>query len=142
MKQSEIAEKIARAAHKGQYRKMGDDKGKDYIVHPQRIAEKFNEKHDSLKAAAWLHDTMEDAKLTRENLKNDGIEDPVIDIVEILTRRTGETYLDFILRISADYNASLIKIEDLKDNMTSLAEGSLKDKYRMAEHILKSRKTL
>lgn len=37
----EISRKIAEDAHKGQFRKMGADKGKPYIVHPERIAAKF-----------------------------------------------------------------------------------------------------
>jgi len=135
MLQSEIAEKIAREAHKGQYRKMGADKGKDYIVHPERVASKFPQ-NDYLKAAALLHDTIEDSSITKEDLKKLGIEDGVISVVDSLTRRKGETYLDFILRISEDCDAIPVKIADINDNMESLEEGSLKDKYRLALYIL------
>jgi len=137
MKQSEIAEKIAREAHKGQYRKIGEDKGKGYIVHPERMANKYLHS-DLLSAAMWIHDVLEDTPVTKEDMLKQGLSQEVVDIVEIVTRRKDETYLDFILRISSSGNTSaiILKMEDLNDNMHSLDEGSLKDKYRMAKWIL------
>ena len=97
MTQAEIAEKIAREAHKGQYRKIGEDKGKDYIVHPERIAKSLN--GDLLKASAWLHDVLEDTNVTKDDLLKEGIEPLVVEIVETVSKKEGENYLDFILRI-------------------------------------------
>lgn len=139
MSQSEIAEKIAREAHKGQIRKMGADKGKDYIVHPERVAQALYP-NDPLMAVGWLHDTLEDTEVTRKDLEESGVDKQIIDVVETLTRKQGETYLDFILRIAEDYDAVPVKLADLRDNMESLEEGSLKDKYRMAIYILENYK--
>ena len=134
-----MAEKIARYAHKGQFRNRGADKGKPYIVHPERIASVFSDNDKETKAASWLHDVIEDTDITREDLSICGIPEKVIKTVESLTRKKNENYLDFILRIKQDKMAISIKLADLEDNMMSLEEGSLKDKYRMAKWILTKR---
>lgn len=131
-----MAEKIARYAHKGRFRNRGADKGKPYIIHPERIANKFSEDDMECKAAAWLHDVLEDTDFTREDLLICGIPETSVKIAESLTKKKDENYLDFILRIKQDKKATSIKLADLEDNMMSLEEGNLKDKYRMAKWIL------
>jgi len=54
-----------------------------------------------------------------------------------LTKIEGENYLDFILRAKGNEIARQVKIADIEDNMMSLKEGSLKDKYRLARYVLK-----
>jgi hypothetical protein len=44
--------------------------------------------------------------------------------------------LDFIKRARKNSFALKIKMEDIKDNINGLQEGSLKDKYRLALYIL------
>lgn len=155
MNQIELAKKAAIEAHQGQTRKMGDDKGKPYIIHPERVAkiveiELGKRRHygqltgwekteaDNMIAAAWLHDTMEDCQFSETDLIFKGIPFPVINIVKTLTRIEDETYFDFILRIKGDSNACLVKICDIRDNMAGLEEGSRKDKYRFATYILEN----
>jgi len=136
MTQLEIARNIATKAHEGQFRKMGEDKGKPYIVHPERVAEALSHYSETLASAGFLHDVLEDTNITEADLKSQGIDDYVIEIVKQVTKKEGENYLDFILRIKGYQFATLLKIADLKDNMKSLQEGSLLDKYRMALWIL------
>ncbi len=126
--------KIAEDAHAGQIRKMGEDKGKPYIIHPQRVAAKFDD--ITLKSIAILHDVIEDTSLTMQSLFHMGIDIVVCQAVQVLTRKKSETYLDFILRIKTNDFALPVKIEDIKDNMRSLEEGSRKDKYLLALYIL------
>ena len=54
-----------------------------------------------------------------------------------MTKIEGENYLDFILRAKGNEIARQVKIADIEDNMMSLKEGSLKDKYRLARYVLK-----
>ena len=127
--------KIAEKAHKRQTRKMGADKGKPYIIHPKRIASKFNNR--IMASIAMLHYVLEDTDVTDGDLVKEGIPLYIIDIVKILSKRDGENYLDFILRIKNNIHATQIKIADIEDNLSSLQDGSLKDKYILALYILK-----
>lgn len=129
--------KIARTAHQGQVRKFGDDKDKPYIVHPERVASAF--KNSNLLASiAILHDVIEDTTVTEEDLRSEGIPAEIIGTVKCLSKKEGENYLDFIMRVKQNPLACPVKIEDIKDNMSSLQEGSLKDKYRLALYILEN----
>jgi len=128
------AKEIAEKAHKGQVRKMGEDKGKPYIIHPERMAAKFTE--ELLVATAILHDVIEDTPVTAEDLLEQGIPEVVVSAVQALSRGKDETYLDFLKRTLQNPMARAVKREDLLDNLESIPEGSLKDKYRLALYIL------
>lgn len=131
----EKCKRLATQAHEGQIRKFGDDKGKPYIIHPERIASKMDN-HVS-ECVAWLHDTIEDTDIEEWDLVGLGIPFEIINAVKALTKQEGENYCDFILRVKEDVIAREVKIADIEDNMVSLKEGSLKDKYRLARYILK-----
>ena len=62
--QSELAQSIAAAAHKGQV----DKAGKPYIMHPAHVAASVQ--GDAAKAVAWLHDVVEDTDYTVEDIEN------------------------------------------------------------------------
>jgi len=53
-------------------------------------------------AAAWLHDVLEHTGATAADLAAEGVPADVVRLVEILSRRPGEDYLDFIGRVCAD----------------------------------------
>ena len=135
----EKALKIATNAHEGQTRKFGVDKDKPYIIHPIRVAKKLK---GLSKVVAILHDVLEDTKVTESELLKVFPKD-VVEAVKLVTKKRKDNYFDFILRI-ADFQyfsmttqiALEVKLADLKDNLRSLAEGSLKDKYRFAIHMI------
>jgi len=146
------AAKIAELAHKGQKRKDG----KPYITHPQAVADIVSNHFFELMpqnaparanwsvcknhiiAAALLHDTIEDTWVTSEYLRNAGMSEMTIEIVHLVTKRPGENYFDFTMRISESghVGAKIVKLADLRHNMSDLKEGSMKDKYRFAEYLL------
>lgn len=71
-------------------------------------------------AAAWLHDVLEDSDLTSADLIAEGISLGTVLLVEALTRNHHgpETYRQFVQR-AADYPpARLVKLCDLRDNLT------------------------
>lgn len=145
MRTFEDALGYAELAHRGQTRKNGDDRGKPYIIHPMRIAEKISDPIS--KQAAILHDVIEDGAInggpiTAERLLDYGFDPEVVEIVTDLTRREGETYYDFIMRLTLKDKSADVKILDIEDNMNSPNEGSLKDKYRLSRLILQNRKNL
>jgi (p)ppGpp synthase/HD superfamily hydrolase len=149
----DLALEIATKAHKGQTRKFGVDKDKPYVIHPMRVAKAVYKNYkdvypnlQKIRAVALLHDTIEDTPLTKSALVKKGIPNDVAEAVKILSKRKNENYYKFVQRIvKGEYGikfppryqmALIVKIEDIKDNMSDLKEGSMKDKYRMALHIL------
>jgi len=143
--------------HKGQTRKMGADKGKPYFVHPERVANRLLPitwpKGDYGDACVGvLHDCIEDYDPTTLKDSEDkdgtwtgkgylgfrGVPKDIIKDVLILSKKEGEGYYDFIMRVLKSERAIRVKIADIEDNLQSLQDGSLKDKYLLALYVLKT----
>jgi (p)ppGpp synthase/HD superfamily hydrolase len=108
-----LAEELARRYHAGQVDRLGEP----YIEHPRAVAELLYGAPDSLRAAAWLHDVLEHTGATPPDLAAAGVPAEVVRLVEGLTRRPGEEYLDFIGRVCADPGAVRVKIADALHNL-------------------------
>ncbi|MDR2932894.1 MAG: HD domain-containing protein [Oscillospiraceae bacterium] len=106
----DLALSIAEKAHAGQT----DKGGSAYIDHPRAVAAVF--KDDYRQAAALLHDVVEDSQTTLEGLKEAGIPGPVVEAVDALTKRQGETYYNYLDRVKANPIACDVKLADLKHN--------------------------
>lgn len=102
---------IAALAHKGQIDKADNP----YILHPLRMMMRM--KSENAMMAAVLHDVVEDTEWTLEQLREQGFSEEVLEAVDCLTHRTGETYEDFINRVQTNPIALQVKIADLEDNM-------------------------
>jgi (p)ppGpp synthase/HD superfamily hydrolase len=128
-----VAAHIAGKAHAGQYRNDGIT---PFITHAIRLAGK---QRDAIrKAAAYVHDVLEDSEYTEEYLRSK-LPDEVVDIVVILTRREDETYMDYIRRVKASGNQAAIglKIDDIEDNMSDGPLGTMGERYERALKILR-----
>lgn len=123
---------LATEAHMGQVRNNGDP----YITHPLRVGERVSGYGAVVMAAAFLHDVVEDTDITLAHLSRAGFPTEVVAAVEALTRREGESYLRFILRVRANDIARVIKLADLEDNMSDLQSGARLTKYRRAVNLL------
>jgi (p)ppGpp synthase/HD superfamily hydrolase len=152
MRLLDLSMQIATAAHTDQKRHDGSD----YITHPEAVAlivmtdffelmppnemarANWSAMHNYVIMAALLHDVLEDTPLTADDLRAKGIPAMVVDIVETVTKRIGENYFDFIMRImeSGNVGAKMVKLADLRHNMSTLSEGSMLDEYRFATYIL------
>ncbi|MCH6254955.1 hypothetical protein MLD52_00225 [Puniceicoccaceae bacterium K14] len=108
-----MAEKIARRAHKGQYRRNGMT---PYIKHPQRIVKEIS-RDDHAKAVAWLHDVLEDTDVTADDLIAEGIPEVVVTAVQALTKQKGLSYQDYLQRVKSNKLARKVKIYDMLDNL-------------------------
>jgi (p)ppGpp synthase/HD superfamily hydrolase len=146
------AAEFAAKAHEGQKRKDG----KPYFSHVEAVAnivtmdwfrlihreaqDNWNECKDHVVAAAYLHDVIEDCGVTQQQLIDEGFSVMTAELVQSLSKKPGENYFDFIMRIhdGGPFRTGLvaIKLADLEHNMSDLDEGSLKDKYRLAHYIL------
>ena len=128
-------------AHDGQY--YAQDM--PYIEHLKRVAENF-ETFSLLYMVALLHDIFEDTNYTFIDLMKVGISQRVINIVNELTRRYKEPYLEYIKRVKKHPNACAVKCADVIDNyeytyknMTATNEDkmlSLRKRYKKALKLL------
>ena len=128
---------IMRDAHRGQLDKCGEV----YALHPLRVSKRFKDayKDEIATQAALFHDLFEDTSVTEANLRKIGVNEEVIKIVNVLTRKKDEKYFDYVRKIkdSKNVRAILIKIADLEDNLRPSPEGeSLRQRYFKSLNIL------
>lgn len=112
------AQTIAADAHRGQKRK---GTGEDYIEHPRRVVKRLIDNGIDNKlfhAVALLHDVLEDTKVTVMDLKRKGISKEVIEAVELLTKKKGQSYKDYLKELKKNEMARAVKIEDMLDNLS------------------------
>ncbi|MBR4572090.1 MAG: HD domain-containing protein [Prevotella sp.] len=102
---------LAATLHLGQT----DKGGKPYIDHPVRVAARCSD--PQAKLVALLHDVIEDTTATAEYLLRQGVPGEVVEVVEVLTRRSDESYDDYIHRVARHPLAKVVKLADLEDNM-------------------------
>lgn len=103
---------LADRAHAGQTDKIGVP----YIEHVRAVAAGLSPFGDELVMAGLLHDLLEDTDWTAERLRETGVPVRVVEIVETVTNQAGMTYDEKIRRITADPQATLVKIADNAHN--------------------------
>lgn len=128
--QHKLCIKICHEAHKGQVRRGGTP----YVFHPIRIAETF--KDPIVKCIAFLHDVCEDSDITLSDLSLRGVDPLIVKIVGLLTRTHSRTYREYIIDISKNHIATLVKIADIVDNLTDQPTEAQIKKYRKALFML------
>ncbi len=118
----EDAIQIAAEAHNGQK----DKAGAAYILHPLRMMMRMKTEAEMI--TAILHDVVEDTDWTIEKLREKGFSKEVLEAVECVTNREGESYETFIERAGKNSIARQVKIADLEDNMNIQRIGEIKPK--------------
>lgn len=121
-----------------------DKGGNPYINHLEFVSSKIT--CPIGKVAALLHDIKEDTPITNEELLANGISQEVIDILDILTKKDSDIYMDYIYKIKNSNNpiAIEIKLADLTHNMdisripnpTEKDLNRIKTRYKKAYDIL------
>jgi (p)ppGpp synthase/HD superfamily hydrolase len=101
---------IAASAHAGQV----DKAGAPYILHVLRVMLAMSSEEERI--VAVLHDVLEDTPWTVDGLRAEGFGDRIIDAIDGLTRRDGESYEEFIQRAAANAISRRVKLADLADN--------------------------
>lgn len=112
---------LAAQAHHGQT----DRAGAPYILHPLRMMLRMES--DVERVVAVLHDVVEKTPLTLAELRDAGYDAAVVDAVDSLTRREGETYQELVERARANPLACRIKIADLEDHLDLRWSRELRD---------------
>jgi len=135
----ENAISIAIEAHEGDV----DKAGSPYILHPLRVMFQMETEEEMI--AAVLHDVLEDTAISPDHLKEMGFSERVLEALDSVTKRAGETYEDFVRRTASHPIGKKVKLADLRDNMdlSRLERITDKDlerlkKYQNAFKILKS----
>lgn len=130
MSMLEEAVAIAVEAHRG----MVDKAGAPYILHPIRVMMKMDGEIERI--AAVLHDVVEDTDWTLDGLAGHGFPAEVVQAVDALTRREGESYEDFVRRAAATPAARVVKRADIEDNLdlSRIADPKPEDHKRMEKY--------
>jgi len=130
---------LATQAHAGQV----DKAGVSYILHPLRVM--FRVRSEVERTVAILHDVVEDTSITLGDLREAGYSEEILEAVDHLTRREGETYRQFIERVREDELARIVKLADLEDNMDPSRNpnpteeiSGLRTRYQRAYKVLQS----
>lgn len=130
-----------------------DKGGMPYILHCLRVMNSISADDPQKRQAAVLHDIVEDSEglWTSERLLEEGFSYRTVRLIELVSKKPGEEYMDFIRRLMSDKeygdDAADIKEKDIEDNsnvtrLKGLREKDFKrlEKYVIAYHLLKSRK--
>jgi (p)ppGpp synthase/HD superfamily hydrolase len=70
------------------------------------------------------------------NVLNSNFCENLVEDFKLLNKNYSKNYLHYITKMLGHPFVILVKRGDLTHNMSDLQEGSLKDKYRLAEYIL------
>jgi (p)ppGpp synthase/HD superfamily hydrolase len=102
---------LASEAHLDQREKSGAP----YILHPIRVMLRMDTEAEMM--VAILHDVIEDTPWTFDQLRQEGFSEEVIEALDCVTRRSTETYAEFVDRARHNPLARKVKLADLEDNM-------------------------
>lgn len=105
--------RIAVTAHDGQK----DMVGNPAILHVLAVG--LMGKTIEEKKAGILHDVVEDSEITIADLRHGGVEEDVLEAVDLLTHRDGISYEDYVKKIvlSGNETAIQVKLNDLHHNL-------------------------
>ena len=109
---------IACEAHQGQ----SSINGEPYILHPLRLLIKAKSNEERI--IAILHDVIEKTNISLLDLKNRGFDQNIISSIDSLSRRRGESYIEYIERLMQNKISVKIKLLDLADNIKIHSENN------------------
>lgn len=122
------------------FKEKTDKGGEPYMMHCIRVMQGVNTKDVRVKAAAVLHDLLEDCKddWSAKRLLDAGVDGYTVGLVRMLTHdKENMQYEDYINLIAGNHDARQIKLSDLRDNsnITRLKGLSKKDFDRMEKYL-------
>ena len=123
MKRDDLCGAIRMAcdAHWGQT----DKNGEPYILHPLRVMMQMETEFE--KVCAVLHDVLEDGTFSSSDFYQ---AEDIYKILELLTHKNSDPYMDYIKRLAENPVARKIKIADISDNMSPERMGKLDQETR------------
>jgi guanosine-3',5'-bis(diphosphate) 3'-pyrophosphohydrolase len=121
---------IAVTAHAGQTDKAGEP----YILHPIRVMLRMQTEDERI--VAVLQDVVEDSAWTIEDLAAEGFSNAVVQAVDALTKRAGESRVAAAERAAQVELARVVKLADNAENMdlSRIPVPSEADRKRLHEY--------
>jgi len=118
------------------FSEITDRGGEPYILHCLWVMHRVDTNEE--KQAAVLHDLIEDTPWTLNDLASEGLSGNVIKLIDNLTKREGESYDKFIVRVTADCSSMKIKKMDIRhnSNVSRLKGFTQKDANRIIKYQL------
>lgn len=107
-----LAIKLAAEGHLNQK----DKGGNPYILHPIKVMHYLKSDDFQLMAIGVMHDLLEDTEVTAADLAMLGFSQRVITGVVLLTKREGVSPEDYFNGIAQNYDATRVKLADLRHN--------------------------
>ena len=145
MRRVEDAMIVAITFHAGH---VNSKDGSLYIYHPLHVMNQMALDDDDGRKVGVLHDVVEDTDCTLKYLKACGFMPHIVDAVDAITWRDGESLDDYLARVNANEIATRIKIQDATHNLDrskrSLAEnvGDIKAMKKIQGRIDKYNRVL
>ena len=130
--------RISFDAHKNQVDKCGIP----YVYHPFHLAEQMEDEESV--CVALLHDVMEDAGITEEDLLKEGFSENIVSAIAMLTHDSRVPYPEYVEGLKFHPLSRIVKLADLRHNSdlsridsVTLTDRDRAEKYRKAIIILK-----
>lgn len=109
---TDLAASVSIGSHGDQKRRGGEN----YWKHPNRVAQRVKSPEE--KQVAYLHDVIEDTETTLEDLKKYGFNNKILEAIDILTKRNGQEYSEYLKKVKQNKLARSVKIADMLDNIS------------------------
>jgi hypothetical protein len=109
-----------------------------FLAHGMNVAEALGRAAtSSAMSAAVLHDVLEDTDWTIDDLARSGVGSLECEVIDVLTRRSGETYMDYVRRICdapgvAGDTARLVMVADLTVSADRADSDALRERYEQS----------
>lgn len=133
IKQYDLCKSIMFESHNGQTRHDGIT---PYVVHPLALADNFETPF--IQCVCFLHDVVEDCDVTTSDLLDRGVDGYIVELVEQLTHKTGQSYDDYIDQVCENSVAVKIKLADMLINLADSPTRNQKKKYqKYAQQLFK-----
>lgn len=121
------------------FRSVTDKDGEPYAMHCLRVMMGVDD--PLAQQVALMHDLVEDTPVTLDELRERGFSPEVVEAVDLVTHKPGDSYAEYVVRIKPHRLARAVKMSDLRDN-ASLSRALLRedqkerDLKRMQRYIL------
>lgn len=116
--------KLAATEHYGQF----DKGGQPYILHCLKVMHYLKDYSVEVQIAGVLHDIVEDTDITLDFLSDQGINALSLEIIDRMTKKSGQTPEEYVGGILKHYQTCLVKRADLRHNTDVRRLKGLEDK--------------